>query len=136
MKNAGKKSRKFFKNTVKKHRWYDYSFIYTFLIKILEYMEKNWHKSHYLNSEKDLNNIKLAKSYLIQLRDDDFLDKYIDPIDKKYGSLGINNHTINRPKRVPNEILRKAYSDAHRDKTRIKRKLYLLLYKELENWWD
>jgi len=136
MNNPGKESRKFFRSTIKNHRWYDYSFIYKILIKTLEYKEKNWHKSHYLNSEKDLDNIKLAKSYLIELYNDNFLDKYMDPIDKEYGSLEIEDGSIKRPIEPVREVIMEAYRKANKDKTRVKRKLYLLLYKELENWWD
>jgi len=136
MNNPGKESRKFFRSTIKNHRWYDYNFIYTIIIKTLEYMEKNWHKSHYVDANKDLMNIKLAKSYLIELRADEFIDKYMVPIDKEYGSLEIEDGTIKRPIEPAREVVLQAYKNANKDKNRVKRKLYLLLYKELENWWD
>jgi len=136
MRNSGKDARKFFRSTIKKHRWYDYNFIYVILIKTLEYMEKNWCKSVSMDSDAVIKNIRLAKSYLIELRDDNFVNKYLDLIDEKYGPLEFVDSTLKRHIEPNHTIINEAYRKADADKTRVKRKLYLLLYKELENWWD
>jgi len=149
MRNETKTNRKFWGKTMKSDRWWDFSFFYTIIGKKLEQLEKNWHKSHYLNWQDDLKNIKECRRLFQLLNDDVFLENRTKHIDEKYGETemssgpederGCSEVILSRPNDPNDEagcLFREAMKLAAKDKTRTKRKAFLMLYKEIEKWWD
>lgn len=128
--------------TIYKDREWDYEFIYIILHKKLDNMEKffNSDESWTSDSEKVAEQIKEVKILCKNLINDNYLSEALKPFDEKYGDIEIFKCVDNRLEHnVDDETLlmhRECGKLADKNREEDKNKLFDLLKKYIDNWWD
>ena len=122
---------------VKTAYWWDHSGLMGLINAQLKYMSKNWCNATYENSEVQENELKEAVRLSNLLLEDNFMDKYHDILDKKYGEIRITKNGISREFETPacNAETFEYLNKAKQEKQKVKTEFFEIL-KKYEDWWD
>ena len=150
MKTDTQRNRQYWKNIIKKDRWFDSSFLFTIIEHKLNHMILNWDKSMYVDAHKDKEKMQEVRNAILEFQKDEFIDKYTGEIDKEYGESKIKFEdipdskysTMNtyRNNELESDEARAAFREAMRkadiDKQKCLAFIFDTMRDEIEKWWD
>ncbi len=137
--------------------WQDRDWDWGFILSILEYkllrMQRNFQSSHYVNHEKDIAQIQVARALIKRINADDYYSVKLDALEREFkttrrfgfedaggGYSTMKHYYYPEPEPGMEKFLDKFWDAAHVDAEKQSqyeiKYLFQYLGKHLSHWWD
>ncbi len=142
-------SKRYWKKTIEENFWFDYIYIFKLIRHQINLMILNWDTSYSVNSQETKKEMQDVLKDIDLYIADEFCDKYLEEIDKKYGSLQLTRDDSTSRDDTREVFLKREFEDDNTekefleamrkgqvDKDACRCRIFDTMRDKIENWWD